>query len=132
MPLGNKPFPQFHRNARVFESLNQVGVTDVLPSDMKVYFLNHEFLRAIPMDRNAAKNLVAARKNSYGYIDRTIYVNIELRIVKLQRPGELKAEALNVTYFSDNLRSRALGPKLVWTPAKAEGAKPYLQRLTVR
>jgi hypothetical protein len=95
--------------------------SDVLPSDMKVFFLNHEFLRAIPMDQNAAKNLVAARKNSYGEIDRTIYVNIEMRIVKLERPGELKAEALNVTYFSDNLRSRALGPKLIWTQSKADG-----------
>ncbi|MCC7335404.1 MAG: DUF4852 domain-containing protein [Pirellulaceae bacterium] len=98
--------------------------SDVLPSTMKVYFTNHEFMRALRLDRNSAKNLVTSRKDAYGNIDRAIYANIEMRIVKLEAAGELKAEALSVTYYSDSARTRPLGPKLVWTRPKTEEDKP--------
>lgn len=120
----NQEFPLEPNGSQAYWYESSSKYSNVLPSTMKLYFTNHEFMRALPLDRNSAKALVTARKNSYGNIDRAIYANIEMRIVKLEAPGELKAEALNVTYFSDTARSRPLGTKIVWTPPKSEGDKP--------
>ncbi|MCA9129181.1 MAG: DUF4852 domain-containing protein [Planctomycetales bacterium] len=112
----NEEFPATTSGPDSYWYKNSSKYSDSIPYTLKLFFKNHEFVDAVPMQPAAAKAFVQTRKQKNGYVDRTVSATIEFRIVKLRGKGELLAEALKVTFYRDSARRQPLGPTLVWKP----------------
>lgn len=112
----NNEFPRTPSGPDSYWYKHSSKYSDSIPSTLKVFMKNHEFLAGVPMDPAAARAFVQSRKKSNGYVDRNVYAIIEFRVVKMRDEGELLAEALKVTYYRDSARRQPLGPTLVWKP----------------
>jgi len=97
--------------------------SETLPSRLKVFMKNHEFVSAVPMSRDAAKAFIQSRKDRNGGIDRKVYAIVEFRLIKLRTEGELVAEALKVTHYRTSARRQPLGPTLIWEAKSSTGRK---------
>ncbi len=72
------------------------------PSSFKVYMTNPQVVDAIPMSEAQAREFVKARKNRNGDVNRTIYVLMNIRIIKLQEePDNLVADITSCQVFTD-------------------------------
>ncbi len=115
----NQEFPKSIVGADAYWYKSSSKSSQSIPSTLKLFIKNHHFLDGVPMEPAAAKAFVQSRKQSDGYVDRTVYATIEFRLLKLQDEGELLAEALNVTYYRDSARRQPLGPTLVYKSPSA-------------
>jgi hypothetical protein len=112
----NKEFPRNPSGPDSYWYKYSSKYSDSIPSTLKVFMKNFQFLGGVPMEPDAARAFIQSRKNSNGYVDRNVYAIIEFRVVKMRDEGELLAEALKVTYYRDSARRQPLGPTLVWKP----------------
>lgn len=104
--------------------------SDSLPSTLKVFMKNYQFLSGVPMEPAAARAFIQSRKDRNGYVDRNVYAIIEFRVVKVRDEGELLAEALKVTYYRDSARRQPLRPTLVWKPKAEQSSDPAVSAAT--
>lgn len=112
----NQEFPRENNGPGSYWYKNEYKGSESIPSTIKLFMKNFDFLHGVPMSPTAARDFIRSRKNRNGYVDRRVYAIIEFRVIKLKEEGELLAEALNVTYYRDSSRRQPLGPKLVWKP----------------
>ena len=72
------------------------------PSSMSLFLSNPKAVSRIVMDEAQAKEFVRNRKNSSGNINRSLYVVLQLRIVKAKSDsGQLLAEIVSCMVYSD-------------------------------
>ena len=117
--FSNQEFPRDHNGPDSYWYKSSSKYSDSIPSTLKLFMKNYDFLHGVPMEPAAARAFIQSRKNRTGYVDRSVYAIVEFRIVKLKEEGELLAEALKVTYYRDSARRQPLGPTLVWEPKSA-------------
>ena len=80
--------------------------TDDLPNQLEVYLNDPKMISGIPMDATAAERFIAARKDSYGSVNRRVYANIRLRITGIRGSGGLMAEVRWAQFFSNKNRTQ--------------------------
>lgn len=73
------------------------------PSSIKVFMDNTDILREIPMDETRARDFVRGRIDRRGNSDRTIYVTLNLRIIRAKSDTDsLLSEITKVSVYADS------------------------------
>jgi hypothetical protein len=80
-----------------------------LPSSYSVHLTNKTLIRSIPMSERNAEAFIAARKTSYGSVNRSIEGVIRFKILKLRgEKNEFDVEVQSARFFADEARTRVL------------------------
>lgn len=116
----NQEFPRKQNGPDSYWYKSESKGSESVPSTLKLFMKNYDFLHGIPMSPTAAREFILSRKQRNGYVDLSVYAIVEFRVVRLKEKGELLAEALKVTYFRDSARRQPLGPTLIWKPKVQE------------
>jgi Domain of unknown function (DUF4852) len=96
--------------------------TQALPSQFHLYFRNTQQFNSLPMTKLDAGALMTRRTNDFGSIDRTVYVILKCKIVKLKSTsGEFLADIEEATAFEDAAKTKKLG--MLTSASKATPAK---------
>jgi len=102
------------------------GGYDDVPSSIYVYMQDPALISGIPMSASEAERFLRSRKNSYGSVNRTVYANVRLRLVKVRDEGKLEAEVRWAQFYRDRDRTQLIyetpsSPLLAFAPAPPSG-----------
>lgn len=70
-----------------------------LPREVKVFFSNAASIDGIPMEKAKAKAFLAARKSSYGTVDREVLAKMTIRAKEVRSRGELVADIQDIKIY---------------------------------
>lgn len=105
----NQEFPIIEMNGSNYWYKNCPYHRGNLPSSYSVHLTNKSLVRSIPMSERNAEAFIAARKTSYGSVNRTIEGVIRFKIVKLRgEKNEFDVEVQSARFFADEARTRML------------------------
>lgn len=105
----NQEFPIIEMNGSNYWYKNCPYHRGNLPSSYSVHLTNKSLVRSIPMSEWNAEAFIAARKTSYGSVNRTIEGIIRFKIVRLRGDkNEFDVEVQSAKFFADEARTRML------------------------